>query len=371
MRFTVKAKLSCAFGAILVLSAVSGGISYEKLSEMSDNQTLLAKQGERLAKIGSLEGALWEPMITEKNMIIESDDTAMAALTAKLAEQRKEIARIEADLRSDIEPVNAKQLDQADTLLAQMYKTQDQVAAFSIQNSSNRAYHLWVSESLPLLNKLSVQLDIVQKQLGKFDASPELVRGTIEFLDTRSNWNRLTRIIAEIPSIAVISQLEEKTKDIAQRTDGFRTELTRTLSDVQALGVKTDDLAAAYDVALASALRVAAVARDAGSIKAQDLSASDGNRDFRVAFEAFDKVSHDIAERNMALAASAGENAKSPGCFCSPCWPVLSWSASRPPPGSRSASAGVSAGRWASPTRSRSATSAGPSRSPAGTRSAT
>ena len=34
MRFTVKAKLACAFGVIIILSGVAGTMAYTKLSEM-------------------------------------------------------------------------------------------------------------------------------------------------------------------------------------------------------------------------------------------------------------------------------------------------------------------------------------------------
>ena len=34
MRFAIKAKLATAFGVVIILSAVAGGVGYTKLSEM-------------------------------------------------------------------------------------------------------------------------------------------------------------------------------------------------------------------------------------------------------------------------------------------------------------------------------------------------
>lgn len=125
MRFTIKAKLGTAFGVVMLLSAAAGGVSFIKLSELSENQTVLAAEGDRLMKISDLQNALSATIQTEKNMIIESEDAAIATLAGKLLQQRKEVAKTEADLRAIDVPEGIKKLDEMQPMLAEMYKIQD------------------------------------------------------------------------------------------------------------------------------------------------------------------------------------------------------------------------------------------------------
>ena len=49
MRFTVKAKLACAFGVIIVLSAVAGTMAYTKLGDMVFGMNDLVARAGRIA----------------------------------------------------------------------------------------------------------------------------------------------------------------------------------------------------------------------------------------------------------------------------------------------------------------------------------
>ena len=53
MRFTVKAKLASAFGAVIVLSMITGAIAYTKLSSLSDSEERTVAQASRLKMAGA------------------------------------------------------------------------------------------------------------------------------------------------------------------------------------------------------------------------------------------------------------------------------------------------------------------------------
>ena len=55
MRFTIKAKLASAFGAIIVLSAITGTLAYVKLSESVETSTDLVQRAARIDKAGELQ----------------------------------------------------------------------------------------------------------------------------------------------------------------------------------------------------------------------------------------------------------------------------------------------------------------------------
>ncbi|MBW7971520.1 methyl-accepting chemotaxis protein [Bradyrhizobium sp. BR 10289] len=74
MRFTVKAKLASAFGAIIVLSMVAGGVAYLKLTDMIVSSENLIGRAARMQKAAQIEINLMAQVRAEKNAIIAPDN---------------------------------------------------------------------------------------------------------------------------------------------------------------------------------------------------------------------------------------------------------------------------------------------------------
>ncbi|WP_454650470.1 methyl-accepting chemotaxis protein [Bradyrhizobium liaoningense] len=74
MRFTVKAKLASAFGLIIVLSGVAGGIAYLKLTDMVTGSEHLVARAARMQKGAQIEINLLGQVRAEKNAIIAPDN---------------------------------------------------------------------------------------------------------------------------------------------------------------------------------------------------------------------------------------------------------------------------------------------------------
>ncbi len=70
MRFTIKAKLASAFGAIIILSAVAGGIAYLKLSDMIGNADSMALRAKRMEKAAEIEKEILIQLRAEKNAVL-------------------------------------------------------------------------------------------------------------------------------------------------------------------------------------------------------------------------------------------------------------------------------------------------------------
>ncbi|MBR0835616.1 methyl-accepting chemotaxis protein [Bradyrhizobium manausense] len=90
MRFTVKAKLASAFGLVIVLSMVAGGVAYMKLGDMmatADNMVLRAK---RMEKATEIEKHILIQLRAEKNAIIGNEGEVEQA--AADAAKRREAA---------------------------------------------------------------------------------------------------------------------------------------------------------------------------------------------------------------------------------------------------------------------------------------
>ena len=88
MRFTVKAKLASAFGVVILLSAISGAVSYVKLNDMTATADALVARAERMEKATELEKQILLQVRAEKNMILapESDTDRFSTELGKLRE---------------------------------------------------------------------------------------------------------------------------------------------------------------------------------------------------------------------------------------------------------------------------------------------
>ena len=76
MRFTVKAKLASAFGIIIALSMVAGGVAYVKLGDMMATADSMVLRAKRMEKAMEVEKDILLQLRAEKNAILGTDAEA-------------------------------------------------------------------------------------------------------------------------------------------------------------------------------------------------------------------------------------------------------------------------------------------------------
>ncbi|MGL9621396.1 methyl-accepting chemotaxis protein [Bradyrhizobium sp. U531] len=93
MRFTVKAKLASAFGAVILLFMIAGAVSYVKLSDMAATAESMVLRAKRMEKAADVEKIIWQQLRAEKNAILGSPHEAeeFAANAAKLRDEATKI----------------------------------------------------------------------------------------------------------------------------------------------------------------------------------------------------------------------------------------------------------------------------------------
>ena len=88
MRFTVKAKLASAFGLVIVLSMVAGGVAYVKLGDMMATADSMVLRAKRMEKAMEVEKDILVQLRAEKNAILATDSEIELA-AVQLREQRR------------------------------------------------------------------------------------------------------------------------------------------------------------------------------------------------------------------------------------------------------------------------------------------
>jgi methyl-accepting chemotaxis protein len=92
MRLTVKSKLAGAFGIVIILSMVAGGVAYLKLSDMIATAENLVASAARMAKAAEFEKGVLLQVRAEKNMIASTSDAEVEKFAAETATLRTSVA---------------------------------------------------------------------------------------------------------------------------------------------------------------------------------------------------------------------------------------------------------------------------------------
>jgi len=111
MRFTVKAKLASAFGAVIILSMITGGLAYVKLNQLAATSADLVARASRLDKANDIQTSILYQVQAEKNVIIASTDADIAKFAAEIKKSREEATRTEAEVI--VEPAGLSQVSLA------------------------------------------------------------------------------------------------------------------------------------------------------------------------------------------------------------------------------------------------------------------
>ncbi|WP_262049102.1 methyl-accepting chemotaxis protein [Bradyrhizobium sp. Bra78] len=125
MRFTVKAKLAGAFGLVIVLSMVAGGVAYMKLGDMmatADNMVLRAK---RMEKATEIEKDILIQLRAEKNAIIGSE-TEVEQAAADAAKRRESALKTKDEVYALASEAGRKLLDGFAVTYARMNAYQEE-----------------------------------------------------------------------------------------------------------------------------------------------------------------------------------------------------------------------------------------------------
>ena len=127
MRFTVKAKLASAFGAVILLSAITGTVALTKLSQLTATSDALVARAARIDKAGELQNYILYTARAEKNIIIESDEAEMAKIAEEIKEHRVAAMRLRDEIMSVATEQGKKLLEKFSASYDKMNTNQDMV----------------------------------------------------------------------------------------------------------------------------------------------------------------------------------------------------------------------------------------------------
>jgi methyl-accepting chemotaxis protein len=125
MRFTVKAKLASAFGIIIALSVVAGGVAYMKLGDMMSTADSMVLRAKRMEKAMEIEKLILSQVRAEKNAVMGTEAEA-AQFAAEALRSREELLKTKGEVYALASEAGKKLLDNFAAAYAKVSTYQDE-----------------------------------------------------------------------------------------------------------------------------------------------------------------------------------------------------------------------------------------------------
>ncbi|MEY9882983.1 methyl-accepting chemotaxis protein [Bradyrhizobium sp. USDA 329] len=168
MRFTVKAKLAGAFGVVILLSMIAGGVAYLKLNDMVATAEHLSARAGRLAKVGELQEAVLLQVRAEKNTILAAE-ADQDKFIGQIAQLRERAMKVKDEVYSSASETGRKLIDTFAVAYANSNAVQDQTLALAKQDkarATERSMTEGLKASTPALTAASDYINYVKKQMA-------------------------------------------------------------------------------------------------------------------------------------------------------------------------------------------------------------
>ena len=188
MRITVKAKLAAAFGVLISLSALTGGLAVMKLNELSLADQAVAEGAVAIARAGQVENALNLQTSAAKDIVIASADADIARFTEDMKARRADAATALKAIGAGAGDVEKQRIDAFNAEYATLNKYQDEVARLGTLNSNTRASQYWGGDGLAPQKAMREALVAATGAVQKLPPSLQTLRAELALQSAIADW---------------------------------------------------------------------------------------------------------------------------------------------------------------------------------------
>ncbi|MBR0777370.1 HAMP domain-containing protein [Bradyrhizobium diazoefficiens] len=297
MRFTVKAKLASAFGAVIVLSMITGGVAYNSLSNLTALQERIVGQANRTKLAADVMSAIQGQQRAQTRMIQAVSDKETQDNHAAMLVRRDKTLKLFSDLHGKASENGKRMLDQASGPMKRMNELEEQAGKLALLNSNNKAAELWKSEGQAAVKDLDLMFDAAAAELGK--SAAENQRALMAISTARADIARLSRAIVMAYAATNVQDVEAEIKEVTQRLSNVKAGVAQAGQASAAAGINAQSERLAKTVENITRLTL-----EAGNIKATAL-ATEGRKFFNEALDAIEQYVK-LNEKQMADIADEG-----------------------------------------------------------------
>jgi len=170
MRFTVKAKLASAFGIVILLSMVAGGVAYLKLNDTVSTTGHLSARAARLAKVAELQESVLLQVRAEKNTILAATEADQNNFISQIGQLRERAQKVKDEAYAGASEAGKKMIDAFASAYAHSNTVQDETLRMAKQDKAKAAEHSMkegLGATTPALNAANDYINYVKKQMAE------------------------------------------------------------------------------------------------------------------------------------------------------------------------------------------------------------
>ncbi|RDJ19964.1 methyl-accepting chemotaxis protein [Bosea caraganae] len=299
MRLTIKAKLAGAFGVIISLLMVAGGVAYVKMSDLAEDTQEVAALASRQDMANSLKASLLQIVRTEKNIILAEDDAEIEKLAADIQGQRVTYRKQRDELLAVITtPEGRRIMEKFNLADERQTKVRDELIKFARTNSSNRARILMLADGRTAFQAAETAVGRVVADTSRENS----VAAQAIQLKLANLWGEVNIALAS----NALEELERRTKTAGDLLADLRKAVTAQAGLPVALTDAVEQYAKALD-------RVVQLNGQGGNLRAEALSEGEGRMavvDANAALDEYIGLAKDRVTASVASARSQSETAK-------------------------------------------------------------
>ena len=300
MRFTIKAKLASAFGAIIILSAITGGVAYMKLNDVAETGQVLVGRAQRLDKAAELQAAILNQMRAERDVILATNESEIGRAAEEIKKLRSEATQLRDQINASTNEAGRALIAKFSSEYDKMSKIEDETVRLGSLNSADRANRYWKGEAAGALKAYNDAFDAEFAKLDRTLSSAEALKANLTLQTARMHWERAGKFLRDAFAASDLNDLNAALAALKDQLAVASNATQQATAAVAALGDPANDIAQAADKLSKAFQRAAEIVGEGGNIRAAALSATDGRAagaaTLAVVGEYFDLVRKVMAE---------------------------------------------------------------------------
>ncbi|SFH15777.1 methyl-accepting chemotaxis protein, partial [Methylobacterium gossipiicola] len=269
MRFTIKTKLVAGFGAVLALTAIAGGLGYQKLRASDEAMNFIVGRFEVQALALDAKAQTIRSISNTRAAVLGTDDAAKADFSKRAADNRADALATMAKAKGYINSEEGKRLFDD---ISEKYEKQRVLATKVLEmtriNTGARAWEEINGSGRPTMVALRAEIGSI---LGRSDLQtfPDLIRNAVAVQSYSDEaWGELQAAVGA----SNLRILEQRVAESRRTRDEAAHALNALIGAMNAAGIGSDGMRQKFEAWSNAFGKVLTVIEDAGSLRAVELA---------------------------------------------------------------------------------------------------
>jgi len=308
MRFTVKAKLVSAFGAVIALSTLTGGVAYLKLNALAETSRDLVSRADRIDKAGDMKELMLKQVRAEKNALSATTEAEIANFVGEIKTLRADAVREREEIYAVATPAGKQLLTKVQAAYEARVKVEDEIVKLGSLQSSDRALRYWSADGVAAEKAAKAAFDAALAALGR-SASPDAAKAATTLLLARADWEAALRGLTVATSAGSIEDLNAATAGLTASLESAAKSTQQAAAALDRSGVESNAVLAASDQVGNALKHAAQIVGEGGSLKARSLSLTEGRAAAKGALDALEDYTAYVRKAMAEVSAAADKEA--------------------------------------------------------------